>query len=140
MRSDLRPVLGQAGCSPADSRSKRAMRLCARSRPSVGPRRGARFSPLAVNERGLFCLLSEAQLPDVPKTLDTLARRLNETVQQQRRRRRRDAGVNDYNIEILLGADDSVVRFHGKEHVQNYLLTLMNIVSFLKMSVRCGPT
>lgn len=44
-------------------------------------------------------------------------------------RRRRHAGENDYNIEVLLGVDDSVVRFHGKEHVQNYLLTLMNIVS-----------
>uniref|UniRef100_A0A669DG90 ADAM metallopeptidase with thrombospondin type 1 motif, 3 n=1 Tax=Oreochromis niloticus TaxID=8128 RepID=A0A669DG90_ORENI len=51
---------------------------------------------------------------------------VNETVQ---RRRRRDAGEDDYNIEILLGVDDSVVRFHGKEHVQNYLLTLMNIVN-----------
>lgn len=63
---------------------------------------------------------------DVPGTLDSVARQVNETV---RRRRRRDAGEDDYNIEILLGVDDSVVRFHGKEHVQNYLLTLMNIVS-----------
>uniref|UniRef100_A0A3Q2WH81 ADAM metallopeptidase with thrombospondin type 1 motif, 3 n=1 Tax=Haplochromis burtoni TaxID=8153 RepID=A0A3Q2WH81_HAPBU len=55
-----------------------------------------------------------------------LTRQVNETV---RRRRRRDAGEDDYNIEILLGVDDSVVRFHGKEHVQNYLLTLMNIVN-----------
>uniref|UniRef100_A0A8C6UHK7 ADAM metallopeptidase with thrombospondin type 1 motif, 3 n=1 Tax=Neogobius melanostomus TaxID=47308 RepID=A0A8C6UHK7_9GOBI len=44
-------------------------------------------------------------------------------------RLRRDAGEGNYNIEILLGVDDSVVRFHGKEHVQNYLLTLMNIVN-----------
>ncbi|XP_054466288.1 A disintegrin and metalloproteinase with thrombospondin motifs 3 isoform X2 [Anoplopoma fimbria] len=63
---------------------------------------------------------------DVPGTLDSVARQVNETVH---RRRRRDAGVDDYNIEILLGVDDSVVRFHGKEHVQNYLLTLMNIVN-----------
>lgn len=63
---------------------------------------------------------------DVPATLDSLAQQVNETV---RRRRRRDTGEGDYNIEILLGVDDSVVRFHGKEHVQNYLLTLMNIVS-----------
>ncbi|KAM6401747.1 A disintegrin and metalloproteinase with thrombospondin motifs 3 isoform 3-T3 [Pluvialis apricaria] len=49
---------------------------------------------------------------------------LNETL-----RRRRHAGDDDYNIEVLLGVDDSVVRFHGKEHVQNYLLTLMNIVN-----------
>ncbi|KAF3851431.1 hypothetical protein F7725_013203 [Dissostichus mawsoni] len=61
---------------------------------------------------------------DVPGTLDSVARQVNETV-----RRRRDAGQDDYNIEILLGVDDSVVRFHGKEHVQNYLLTLMNIVN-----------
>ncbi|XP_032698801.1 A disintegrin and metalloproteinase with thrombospondin motifs 3 [Lontra canadensis] len=44
-------------------------------------------------------------------------------------RHRRHTGENDYNIEVLLGVDDSVVRFHGKEHVQNYLLTLMNIVN-----------
>ncbi|XP_054629800.1 A disintegrin and metalloproteinase with thrombospondin motifs 3 isoform X2 [Dunckerocampus dactyliophorus] len=71
--------------------------------------------------------LREAEL-DVPGTVDTVARQINDTVQRQRRRRR-DAGENDYNIEILLGVDDSVVRFHGKEHVQNYLLTLMNIVN-----------
>ncbi|XP_018524591.1 A disintegrin and metalloproteinase with thrombospondin motifs 3 [Lates calcarifer] len=69
--------------------------------------------------------LQEPEL-DVPGTLDSVARQVNETV---RRRRRRDAGEDDYNIEILLGVDDSVVRFHGKEHVQNYLLTLMNIVN-----------
>lgn len=63
---------------------------------------------------------------EVAGALDSLAQQVNETV---RRRRRRDAGEDDYNIEVLLGVDDSVVRFHGKEHVQNYLLTLMNIVS-----------
>ncbi|XP_041856163.1 A disintegrin and metalloproteinase with thrombospondin motifs 3 [Melanotaenia boesemani] len=69
--------------------------------------------------------LQEPEL-DVPGTLDSVTRQVNETI---RRRRRRDAGEDDYNIEILLGVDDSVVRFHGKEHVQNYLLTLMNIVN-----------
>ncbi|XP_067377908.1 A disintegrin and metalloproteinase with thrombospondin motifs 3 isoform X1 [Channa argus] len=63
---------------------------------------------------------------DVPGVLNSVAQQVNETVY---RRRRRDAGEDDYNIEILLGVDDSVVRFHGKEHVQNYLLTLMNIVN-----------
>uniref|UniRef100_A0A672J5U8 ADAM metallopeptidase with thrombospondin type 1 motif, 3 n=1 Tax=Salarias fasciatus TaxID=181472 RepID=A0A672J5U8_SALFA len=63
----------------------------------------------------------------VPGVLDSVIQQVNDTV--HRRRRRRDAGENDYNIEILLGVDDSVVRFHGKEHVQNYLLTLMNIVN-----------
>lgn len=69
---------------------------------------------------------AEAEL-DVPAALDSLTQQVNGTVQH--RRRRRDAAEDDYNIEILLGVDDSVVRFHGKEHVQNYLLTLMNIVS-----------
>lgn len=63
-------------------------------------------------------------LDDLGTAYDDIHRQLNETM-----RRRRHAGENDYNIEVLLGVDDSVVRFHGKEHVQNYLLTLMNIVS-----------
>ncbi|KAI1900374.1 hypothetical protein AGOR_G00049300 [Albula goreensis] len=61
---------------------------------------------------------------DVPGVLHSVAKQVNQTV-----RRRRHAGDDDYNIEVLLGVDDSVVRFHGKEHVQNYLLTLMNIVN-----------
>ncbi|XP_066512792.1 A disintegrin and metalloproteinase with thrombospondin motifs 3-like [Hoplias malabaricus] len=61
---------------------------------------------------------------DVPGVLENVAKQVNHTV-----RRRRHAGDDDYNIEVLLGVDDSVVRFHGKEHVQNYLLTLMNIVN-----------
>lgn len=44
-------------------------------------------------------------------------------------RSRRQSLERAYNIEVLLGVDDSVVQFHGKEHVQKYLLTLMNIVS-----------
>ena len=44
-------------------------------------------------------------------------------------RKRRHATPGSYSIEVLLAVDDSVVRFHGKEHVQNYVLTLMNIVS-----------
>ncbi|XP_060055824.1 A disintegrin and metalloproteinase with thrombospondin motifs 14 isoform X4 [Erinaceus europaeus] len=43
-------------------------------------------------------------------------------------RKRRHAKLGSYSIEVLLAVDDSVVRFHGKEHVQNYVLTLMNIV------------
>ncbi|XP_057705352.1 A disintegrin and metalloproteinase with thrombospondin motifs 2-like [Corythoichthys intestinalis] len=44
-------------------------------------------------------------------------------------RARRQSMDRAYNIEVLLGVDDSVVQFHGKEHVQKYLLTLMNIVN-----------
>uniref|UniRef100_A0A2K5E679 ADAM metallopeptidase with thrombospondin type 1 motif 2 n=1 Tax=Aotus nancymaae TaxID=37293 RepID=A0A2K5E679_AOTNA len=54
---------------------------------------------------------------------------LEERVNSSRRRARRHAADDDYNIEVLLGVDDSVVQFHGKEHVQKYLLTLMNIVN-----------
>ncbi|NXP33210.1 ATS2 metalloproteinase, partial [Leiothrix lutea] len=64
--------------------------------------------------------------------LDNLGRALGlveEQVQRSRQRRRRHATEDDYNIEVLLGVDDSVVQFHGKEHVQKYLLTLMNIVN-----------
>ena len=76
---------------------------------------------------GSFCLLLDSDLEgldDLGTVYSNIGQQLNETM-----RRRRHAGENDYNIEVLLGVDDSVVRFHGKEHVQNYLLTLMNIVS-----------
>ncbi|NWI18701.1 ATS3 metalloproteinase, partial [Crypturellus soui] len=63
-------------------------------------------------------------LEDLSSLYSSVEQQLNETL-----RRRRHAGDDDYNIEVLLGVDDSVVRFHGKEHVQNYLLTLMNIVN-----------
>uniref|UniRef100_A0A8C7KGB1 ADAM metallopeptidase with thrombospondin type 1 motif 2 n=1 Tax=Oncorhynchus kisutch TaxID=8019 RepID=A0A8C7KGB1_ONCKI len=49
--------------------------------------------------------------------------------QTRAQRQRRQSPERAYNIEVLLGVDDSVVQFHGKEHVQKYLLTLMNIVN-----------
>lgn len=67
---------------------------------------------------------AESLLGGLSSLYGSAEQQLNETL-----RRRRHAGDDDYNIEVLLGVDDSVVRFHGKEHVQNYLLTLMNIVS-----------
>ncbi|XP_048854752.1 A disintegrin and metalloproteinase with thrombospondin motifs 3 isoform X2 [Brienomyrus brachyistius] len=70
---------------------------------------------------------------DTPGTLDNIVQNVNKT-----RRKRRHAGDNDYNIEVLLAVDDSVVRFHGKEHVQNYLLTLMNIVNEIYHDVSLG--
>lgn len=65
-------------------------------------------------------------------SLESLSRALGvleEHITSSRRRVRRHATDDDYNIEVLLGVDDSVVQFHGTEHVQKYLLTLMNIVS-----------
>ncbi|KAJ8405496.1 hypothetical protein AAFF_G00319690 [Aldrovandia affinis] len=60
--------------------------------------------------------------------LETLYRGVEQNLNQSRRARRQTMD-RAYNIEVLLGVDDSVVQFHGKEHVQKYLLTLMNIVN-----------
>ncbi|XP_041121879.1 A disintegrin and metalloproteinase with thrombospondin motifs 2-like isoform X2 [Polyodon spathula] len=60
--------------------------------------------------------------------LETMYRGVEQHLNQTQRSRRHIADDN-YNIEVLLGVDDSVVQFHGKEDVQNYLLTLMNIVN-----------
>lgn len=85
-------------------------------------------------EPGLLLQAVSSLLPGVsPDSLDSLSRALGvleERVNSSRRRVRRHAADDDYNIEVLLGVDDSVVQFHGKEHVQKYLLTLMNIVSW----------
>ncbi|KAF1400334.1 A disintegrin and metalloproteinase with thrombospondin motifs 2, partial [Spheniscus humboldti] len=62
-------------------------------------------------------------------SLDSVLSFIEDRVHRSRQRYRRHATEDDYNIEVLLGVDDSVVQFHGKEHVQKYLLTLMNIVN-----------
>ncbi|XP_029601629.1 A disintegrin and metalloproteinase with thrombospondin motifs 3-like, partial [Salmo trutta] len=68
---------------------------------------------------------------DLPGLIDleSLYRGVEQSINQTRaQRQRRQSPERAYNIEVLLGVDDSVVQFHGKEHVQKYLLTLMNIV------------
>ncbi|KAM9716556.1 A disintegrin and metalloproteinase with thrombospondin motifs 14 isoform 1-T1 [Menidia menidia] len=67
--------------------------------------------------------VADVGIADLPAALDLVKHKLSES-----ERKRRHAKKDDYNIEVLLAVDDSVVRFHGKEHVQNYVLTLMNIV------------
>ncbi|EDL93030.1 a disintegrin-like and metallopeptidase (reprolysin type) with thrombospondin type 1 motif, 14 (predicted) [Rattus norvegicus] len=62
-------------------------------------------------------------LGDLPNVLDLVGDQLGDT-----ERKRRHAKPGSYSIEVLLAVDDSVVRFHGREHTQNYVLTLMNIV------------
>ncbi|KAG3264766.1 ADAM metallopeptidase with thrombospondin type 1 motif 14, transcript variant X1 [Ictidomys tridecemlineatus] len=62
-------------------------------------------------------------LGNLPNLLGLAGARLGDA-----ERKRRHAKPGSYSIEVLLAVDDSVVRFHGKEHVQNYVLTLMNIV------------
>lgn len=62
--------------------------------------------------------------------LESLYRGVEQSINHTRAGRvRRQSPDRSYNIEVLLGVDDSVVQFHGKEDVQKYLLTLMNIVS-----------
>ncbi|KAM8973905.1 A disintegrin and metalloproteinase with thrombospondin motifs 2-like [Pelodytes ibericus] len=61
--------------------------------------------------------------------LENMIDNIENEVSSTRRRNRRHASDDDYNIEVLLGVDDSVVRFHGKDYVQKYLLTLLNIVN-----------
>lgn len=68
--------------------------------------------------------MADFGIASLPAALDVVEHKLSES-----ERKRRHAKKDDYNIEVLLAVDDSVVRFHGKEHVQNYVLTLMNIVS-----------
>ncbi|XP_035522649.1 A disintegrin and metalloproteinase with thrombospondin motifs 2-like [Morone saxatilis] len=45
------------------------------------------------------------------------------------RRRRNIEEAELFNIEVLLAVDYSVLLFHGRDHIQKYLLTLMNIVN-----------
>lgn len=72
----------------------------------------------------LFHTVTDFGIANLPGALDLLEHKVTES-----ERKRRHAKKDDYNIEVLLAVDDSVVRFHGKEHVQNYVLTLINIVS-----------
>ena len=73
-----------------------------------------------------YLAVADVGIADLPAALDLVEHKLSES-----ERKRRHAKKDDYNIEVLLAVDDSVVRFHGKEHVQNYVLTLMNIVSLI---------
>lgn len=90
------------------------------------------FIPLRFSTNLLLTLLvflyilavADFGIASLPAALDVVEHKLSES-----ERKRRHAKKDDYNIEVLLAVDDSVVRFHGKEHVQNYVLTLMNIVS-----------
>jgi len=79
-------------------------------------------------DNSFVCLISAANLTNLD-SLDSAVSFVEDRVRRARQRYRRHATEDDYNIEVLLGVDDSVVQFHGKEHVQKYLLTLMNIVS-----------
>uniref|UniRef100_A0AAR2JDQ7 ADAM metallopeptidase with thrombospondin type 1 motif, 2 n=1 Tax=Pygocentrus nattereri TaxID=42514 RepID=A0AAR2JDQ7_PYGNA len=61
--------------------------------------------------------------------LEALSRGFEQKVNSSRRSKRQSHQDEIFNIEVLLGVDCSVVQFHGREHIQKYLLTLMNIVN-----------
>ncbi|XP_051537327.1 A disintegrin and metalloproteinase with thrombospondin motifs 2-like [Myxocyprinus asiaticus] len=61
--------------------------------------------------------------------MDFLPHSVKKRVNLNTRARRETYEDEIFNIEVLLGVDCSVVMFHGREHIQKYLLTLMNIVN-----------
>lgn len=61
--------------------------------------------------------------------VDSISKGFKQKVNSSSRARRQSNQDEIFNIEVLLGVDCSVVQFHGREHIQKYLLTLMNIVS-----------
>lgn len=91
-----------------------------------GPVGGIRATaaPMGLTSVPLPVLVAAFGLGDLPNLLGLVGQPLGDG-----ERKRRHAKAGSYSIEVLLVVDDSVVRFHGKEHVQNYVLTLMNIVS-----------
>nr|XP_020461003.1 A disintegrin and metalloproteinase with thrombospondin motifs 14-like isoform X2 [Monopterus albus] len=95
----------------------------AKGRVHVVYRRSAIKQETAQQREDLHNEVADFVIADLPAALDLVEHKLSES-----ERKKRHAKKDDYNIEVLLAVDDSVVRFHGKEHVQNYVLTLMNIV------------
>uniref|UniRef100_A0A8C2GA54 ADAM metallopeptidase with thrombospondin type 1 motif, 2 n=1 Tax=Cyprinus carpio TaxID=7962 RepID=A0A8C2GA54_CYPCA len=61
--------------------------------------------------------------------LEYLPHHVKKKIISNSRTRRETYEDEIFNIEVLLGVDCSVVMFHGREHIQKYLLTLMNIVN-----------
>ncbi|XP_071362289.1 A disintegrin and metalloproteinase with thrombospondin motifs 2-like [Trachinotus anak] len=84
--------------------------------------------------------LAVNQTEDVNQTADdflrgpllgslTLDQNLSWSRSSSARRRRHIEEAELFNIEVLLAVDYSVLLFHGRDHIQKYLLTLMNIVN-----------
>lgn len=61
--------------------------------------------------------------------VEAISKGFKQKMHSSSRARRQSDQDEIFNIEVLLGVDCSVVQFHGREHIQKYLLTLMNIVS-----------
>ncbi|KAK5600166.1 A disintegrin and metalloproteinase with thrombospondin motifs 14 [Crenichthys baileyi] len=95
-----------------------------KGRVHVVYRRSAIKRETGQRDEDLHNEVADYGIADLPAALDLVRHKLSES-----ERKRRHAKKDNYNIEVLLAVDDSVIRFHGKEHVQNYVLTLMNIVS-----------
>uniref|UniRef100_A0A673M7I1 A disintegrin and metalloproteinase with thrombospondin motifs 2-like n=1 Tax=Sinocyclocheilus rhinocerous TaxID=307959 RepID=A0A673M7I1_9TELE len=74
--------------------------------------------PTDFHPRGQITFLTSARHGVLTRVLNINTRTRRETYEDE-----------IFNIEVLLGVDCSVVMFHGREHIQKYLLTLMNIVN-----------
>ncbi|XP_032364423.1 A disintegrin and metalloproteinase with thrombospondin motifs 2, partial [Etheostoma spectabile] len=58
-----------------------------------------------------------------------LTQKVSRSRSRPARRRRYVEEAELLNLEVLLAVDYSVLLFHGRDHIQKYLLTLMNIVN-----------
>ncbi|MCI4386417.1 hypothetical protein PGIGA_G00062100 [Pangasianodon gigas] len=70
--------------------------------------------------------------------VEAISKGFKPKVNSSRRARRQSYQDEIFNIEVLLGVDCSVVQFHGREHIQKYLLTLMNIVNEIYQDASLG--
>ncbi|TTX88634.1 A disintegrin and metalloproteinase with thrombospondin motifs 3 [Bagarius yarrelli] len=93
------------------------------------------IEPLQKGQRESEVQVEDFGMAELPYAVDLMEQKLSDS-----ERKRRHAKKDGYSIEVLLAVDDSVVRFHGKEHVQNYVLTLMNIVDEIYHDESLGTT
>ncbi|KAF4077273.1 hypothetical protein AMELA_G00206130, partial [Ameiurus melas] len=70
--------------------------------------------------------------------MEAISEGFKQKMHSSRRARRQLDQDEIFNIEVLLGVDCSVVQFHGREHIQKYLLTLMNIVNEIYQDASLG--
>ncbi|XP_017347550.1 A disintegrin and metalloproteinase with thrombospondin motifs 2 [Ictalurus punctatus] len=70
--------------------------------------------------------------------VEAISKGFKQKMHSSSRARRQSDQDEIFNIEVLLGVDCSVVQFHGREHIQKYLLTLMNIVNEIYQDASLG--
>ena len=60
-------------------------------------------------------------------------RRTKRSLGDEKKSRRRRSVSLERNVETLVVADKHMVSFHGRDELQRYLLTIMNMVRILKV-------